>query len=157
MDSDSQQFFDSARRQYFPPERNFLNAHLTLFHQLPNHVATQSYIENFIYQSFEMRVNGLMHLGAGVAYKIESESLQFLHRELSNHFKHDLIPQDRQPYKPHVVIQNKVTPAASKKLLSELKCDFEPFTIKAVGFDLWIYLGGPWRHSFSCDFKNESR
>ncbi|MCF0072698.1 2'-5' RNA ligase family protein [Dyadobacter sp. CY261] len=32
----AQAYFDDLRRQYFPKERNFLNAHLTLFNALPD-------------------------------------------------------------------------------------------------------------------------
>ena len=34
LDAASQAFFDRLRRQHFPPERNVLDAHLTLFHAL---------------------------------------------------------------------------------------------------------------------------
>jgi hypothetical protein len=34
-------FFEERRRRYFPPERNFIPAHLTLFHALPGeHLAS---------------------------------------------------------------------------------------------------------------------
>ena len=40
MDEDSFGWLDRLRRRYFPPERNFLPAHLTLFHLLsPDQVA----------------------------------------------------------------------------------------------------------------------
>jgi hypothetical protein len=35
MDERSQERFDRLRERHFPPERNYLNAHLTLFHKLP--------------------------------------------------------------------------------------------------------------------------
>lgn len=157
MDADSQAFFDVRRARNFPPERNFLKAHLTLFHQLPDQVATRDVLERLHYQPFEMQVSGLKHLGGGVAYRIESSPLQLLHRELSGYFQADLIPQDRQPFGPHVVIQNKVTPEVSKQLLASLKDTFVPFTVKALGLDLWKYLGGPWRHSFSYNFEKSKK
>ncbi len=35
LDERSFAFFDEQRRRYFPKERNFIPAHLTLFHALP--------------------------------------------------------------------------------------------------------------------------
>ena len=35
FDERSSAFFDEQRRRYFPPARNFIPAHLTLFHHLP--------------------------------------------------------------------------------------------------------------------------
>lgn len=70
LDEDSQAFFNTQRRLYFPPERNFLDAHLTLFHQLPDEAATFEYLEESQQSNFSLQVSGLMNLGAGVAYKI---------------------------------------------------------------------------------------
>ncbi|SEN96270.1 2'-5' RNA ligase superfamily protein [Mucilaginibacter gossypiicola] len=155
LDEKSQAFFNEMRKRHFPPERNFLKAHLTLFHQLPSEVMTWEYFSSLQYRIFAMKVTGLCYLGAGVAYDIDSGELQELHRKLSQYFHKVLIPQDRQPFKPHITIQNKVTPAASKDLLIELMGNFKPFTVTATGLDLWEYLGGPWRHSSSYDFLNE--
>ncbi|WP_262714176.1 2'-5' RNA ligase family protein [Mucilaginibacter rubeus] len=143
------------RKRHFPPGRNFLKAHLTLFHRLPSEVVTREYFRSLQCRTFAMKVTGLRHLGAGVAYEIDSGELQEFHRKLSQYFHKVLIPQDRQPFKPHITIQNKVTPAASKDLLTELMGNFKPFTVTATGLDLWEYLGGPWRHSSSYDFLNE--
>jgi 2'-5' RNA ligase len=124
----------------------------TLFHQLPNEEPTIHYLEDLQLCSFEMQVTGLKHLGFGVAYRIDSAALQLLHQQLGQHFQESLIPQDRQPFRPHVVIQNKVTPEASKQLMAELTDSFEPFTVRAIGLDLWIYLDGHWRHGFGYNF-----
>ena len=35
MGAADQRFFDALRAAHFPPERNYLAAHITLFHQLP--------------------------------------------------------------------------------------------------------------------------
>ena len=35
LDADSAAFFEGERRRHFPPERNIIPAHLTLFHHLP--------------------------------------------------------------------------------------------------------------------------
>ncbi|WP_208644853.1 2'-5' RNA ligase family protein [Mucilaginibacter kameinonensis] len=99
-----------------------------------------------------MKVVGLRQLGAGVAYQIDSTELQELHKQVSVYFQKALIPQDRQPFKPHITIQNKVTLAASKDLLNGLNARFKPFNVYAAGLDLWEYLGGPWQHIFGYEF-----
>ena len=35
IDGEAQNFFNILRQRYFPAERNYLDAHLTLFHNLP--------------------------------------------------------------------------------------------------------------------------
>ena len=42
LDEAAQQRFDRLRRSHFPPERNHLDAHLTLFHRLPDAPAVVS-------------------------------------------------------------------------------------------------------------------
>lgn len=85
-------------------------------------------------------------LGAGVAFAIESKELHNIRKELAIQLHEQLIPQDKQGYRPHITIQNKVSPEAAKQLLNELQSTFQPITITARGLDLWQYLGGPWKH-----------
>ncbi|TDS14695.1 DUF3253 domain-containing protein [Sphingobacterium paludis] len=152
LDTKSQAFFDRLRAKYFPPERNYLRAHLTLFHKLPDHPRTLELLRGFRFEPFTMAVSGLMHLGAGVAYHIDSPELQRLHQRLRTAFAADIVPQDQQRFKPHITVQNKVTPEASKKLLAQLSDNFAPFKVRASGLDLWVYRGGPWEHHEGFDF-----
>ncbi|KGE14487.1 DUF3253 domain-containing protein [Sphingobacterium deserti] len=151
LDAESQAFFDRLRTKYFPPERNYLHAHLTLFHKLPDSPHILETLRTFQLASFQMNVSGLLHLGAGVAYQIDSQELQQLHAHLRSAFEADLIPQDKQRFKPHITVQNKVTAEASKKLLAQLSTNFSPFSIRAIGLDLWTYQGGPWAHKKGFD------
>jgi 2'-5' RNA ligase len=146
LDQKSQDFFDGMRRKYFPPERNLLNAHLTLFHQLPDDEETFNIINSLSIIPFEMEVSRLINLGAGVAYKVDAAPLETLRNELRKAFEEQLIPQDKQGFRGHITIQNKTTPDQAKSLLEELSMDFEPFKIEGHGIDLWEYLGGPWKH-----------
>ncbi|WP_347528017.1 hypothetical protein [Mucilaginibacter sp. CAU 1740] len=86
LDEKSQALFNEMRKRHFPPGRNFLKAHLTLFHQLPSEVETREYFRSLQYRTFAMKVTGLRHLGAGVAYEIDSGELQEFHRKLSQYF-----------------------------------------------------------------------
>ncbi|WP_316736878.1 2'-5' RNA ligase family protein [Pedobacter aquatilis] len=146
LDNEAQAFFDAQRLTYFPPERNFLNAHLTLFHKLSEHKDTIQTLDEIKVQSFFLEVSGFKFLGRGVAYQVESDVLNKLHDKLVNRFKAILIPQDKQGFRPHITIQNKVEPDEAKALLEQLQQNFQPFKIKGLGLDLWSYLGGPWAH-----------
>jgi len=146
LDEVSQQFFDERRALYFPEERNFLKAHLTLFHKLPDTTKISDLLSKLSIASFELEVSGLINLGAGVAYQLKSSPLNEMRQHLRNEMLDVLSPQDKQGFRPHITIQNKTTPAAAKGLLEELTTDFQPFTVQGIGLDLWIYLNGPWAH-----------
>jgi len=146
LDEESQAFFNALRKLNFPPERNFMDAHLMLFHQLPDEPGIYDHLAGLQLQTFNIQVTGLMNLGAGVAYRVDSPQLRSLHKLLSVQFREVLILQDRQGFRPHITIMNKRTPEAARELLKKMESDFRPFTAKAIGLDLWTYLGGPWRH-----------
>lgn len=150
FDEASFAFFDEQRRRYFPRARNFIPAHLTLFHHLPgDHLALiQHDIETRAsgLHPFPLDVTGLRSLGRGVAYTLEAAELPELRRDLALKWNDWLKPQDRQNHKPHVTVQNKVHPSAARALLEELGDTFQPFRTEATGLELWRYRGGPWEH-----------
>lgn len=147
LDEASFLFFDTLRQRHFPPERNFLKAHLTLFHHLPDTAATRTIVSDSAAGTHPMtlEITGLMKLGNGVAYRVACPMLQQFHRHLQQLFSEVLIPQDRQPLRPHITIQNKVAAAAAASLYQELAPSFVPFTTQGLGADLWAYEMGPWR------------
>ena len=150
-------FLDMQRREYFPPERNYLSAHLTMFHHLPPSVASELkhrlVEETLRVPAPEARLAGLMSLGRGVAYRIESPSLAAIRSRLAEAFQGLLTPQDAGGWRPHVTIQNKATPQVAKVLLAGLKRDFYPRDVAIAGLASWWYRGGPWellsRHMFA--------
>lgn len=146
LDAESADFFDKQRRQYFPPAINYIDAHLTLFHNLP-----PSEFETVLKTAaeicakrppFSVTVSGLMKLGRGVAYRLEATELMELRSALAERFEPWLIKQDRERFRPHVTIQNKVPPAEASALYERLSSGFEPFTAKAEGLQFWFYEGG---------------
>lgn len=152
LDDQSQVFFDSQGEKYFPPERNYLKAHLTLFHHLPNETEVADYLKTVKQVAFEIQVTGLTNLGAGAAYRLPSQELMALRDSLKQHFTEKLTPQDQQGFRPHITIQNKVLPAQASALLATLSETFQPFLVQALGLDVWTYLVGPWRHELSIPF-----
>jgi 2'-5' RNA ligase len=138
---------DSLRRAHFPPERNLVPAHITLFHHLPPGVADE--LRDQLKAECRgnapaARLSGLRHLGRGVAYQVESTELEAIRDRLADHFAGLLIPQDMAPWRPHITVQNKVEPKAAKALLAELEAQFLPRPLQIAGLASWWYRGGPW-------------
>ena len=98
-------------------------------------------------------VVGLRSLGRGVAYVLEAPGVAPLRAALARAWHERLTGQDRQGWRPHVTIQNKVTPAEASRLLALLQAGFSPFELRVEGLVVWRYLGGPWalvsRHAFT--------
>jgi 2'-5' RNA ligase len=161
MDDASQERFDRLREAHFPPERNYLRAHLTLFHKLPGEQRPKivSGLEEICRESEPMvlRATGLRFLGKGVAYNLVSPELEALRRALAEHWAPWLGPQDRQRIKPHVTIQNKVSPEEARRLHEELRGAFSPFEVVGEGLLLWRYLGGPWEPVDAFPFEGGRR
>lgn len=141
-------FFEARRRAHFPPRLNRIPAHLTLFHQLPGEefdAVIRAVGRAARRRPFPVTVDGLMPLGRGVAYAVASPALRELRRGLAQEFAPWLTGQDRQRFRPHVTVQNKVTPAEAQRTLAALSDGFVPFTGLAEGLQLWHYRGGPWQ------------
>lgn len=138
---------DGLRRAHFPPDRNLVPAHITLFHHLPPGIAEE--LRDQLKAEARAaapaaRLSGLRHLGRGVAYQVESPGLAAIRDRLADHFAGLLMPQDQAPWRPHITIQNKVEPKAAKALLTALEAAFVPRPLKIVGLASWWYRGGPW-------------
>ncbi|MBB3017016.1 2'-5' RNA ligase [Microvirga lupini] len=158
LDERSFAFFDTLRRRYFPPERNFIPAHLTLFHALPGeHIATLEQdieVSTSDLKPFKLDVTGVRSLGRGVAYALASPELAAMRRHLALIWNDWLKPQDRQNHNPHVTVQNKVDPTQARALLEDLREGFQPFEVTGMGLDLWWYRGGPWEQVRSFRFAS---
>ncbi len=148
MGPEDQSFFNKLRRQYFPPERNYLDAHITLFHHLPP--AHWPEIKRHIialtkeYEAPLARVDRMLNLGRGVAFRIDSPELLAVRSMVAENFASLLVPQDQSKPRLHITIQNKVKPNAAKLLFDALDADFETFSLSIIGLSAYYYMGGPW-------------
>lgn len=148
LEAGAQARFDRLRALHFPPERNLLSAHVTLFHALPGaeleSVRRALEARCAATPAFTVDATGVRSLGRGVAYVLHAPPLQRLRADLAGLWQEWLTPQDRQGFRPHVTVQNKAEPQAARDLLAALQAGFAPFTFRAEGLALWRYLGGPW-------------
>ena len=140
-------FLDAERRAHFPPERNILGAHLTLFHALPPSVETE--LRRRLAQATEREppramLAGLRSLGGGVAYSVVSDDLDAVRADLAEAFRGCLTAQDAHGWRAHVTIQNKVSAGTAQALLADKQRDFRPRPLGLAGLALHRYLGGPW-------------
>jgi 2'-5' RNA ligase len=144
------QFFDELRTRFFPPDRNFLRAHVTMFHKLPpeHRIKIDDDLRNAAQMtgSIEVEVTGVRNMGNGVSFVLESENLARVREDLRAVFRPWLGPQDLQPWRPHVTVQNKVHWQKADALFDMLSSEFVRRTLWVEGFDLWTYMHGPWRH-----------
>lgn len=139
---------DGLRRAHFPPERNQLAAHLTLFHHLPADVAPElkRRLAGLAHgqPAPQAWLGGVMSLGRGVAFRVESPALEGMRADLADAFSSLLTPQDRAGWRPHVTIQNKVEPAVARALMEAMSAAFRRRPLVVAGLASWWYRGGPW-------------
>jgi 2'-5' RNA ligase len=140
-------WLQQLRRTHYPAERNQVPAHLTLFHQLPPSLAPE--LSDRLAAAAEAppppaMITGLINLGEGTAFRVESEALDAIRDDLAGAFHGLLMPQDQAPWRPHVTIQNKVEPKIAHALQLQLAATFEPRPLLIRALASWLYLDGPW-------------
>jgi 2'-5' RNA ligase len=83
-------------------------------------------------------------IGRGVAIQVAGGELTELQRRLIGALGAGLTRQDRAPFRPHVTIQNKVTRERAKATFARVASNFEPWSGRGIGLDVWRYLGAKW-------------
>jgi len=148
-------WLDGLRRAHFPPGRNRLPAHLTLFGHLPPSLGSE--LRRRLSEAARARrpsadAAGLIDLDGGVAIRVASPALEAIRTELAEAFAGLLMPQDIAGWRPHITIQNKVPAAQARALHARLAADFQPRPIRIDGLAVWFYRDGLWepvsRHMF---------
>ena len=144
MEEKAFQFFNSLRKIYFPLQENFIDAHLTIFHFLPNEPVVINAIENICKEQkqFLLEVTEPAFTDNGVAYQIKCDELIQMHNVLQRQWHSFLIPQDMQILSPHVTVQNNVSSEEAKQLHQFLKDNFCGFKTTGIALQLWEYGGG---------------
>ena len=140
--------YTDLRTAHFPPERNYLEAHVTLFHALPAQCEDElrRYLARLTGEIAPVRgqVEGLMPLGGGTAIKLSSPAMLALRDEIAEHFRGMLTNQDQHRPRLHVTIQNKVTGKEAQALQAQLAGTIDPRPFTFPGLALHAYRGGPW-------------
>ncbi|MCG6204123.1 2'-5' RNA ligase family protein [Rhodopseudomonas sp. HC1] len=145
LDADSFGWLDALRRRHFPAERNWLPAHLTLFHTLTAAQVDRLRTIALPQQPLALTFDRVRFLGSGVAVAAEAPELAQLRTRIVAALDGTLTRQDAQSWQPHVTIQNKVPPELARALYDTLGAGFVARRGEASGLLVWEYLGGPWR------------
>jgi hypothetical protein len=144
MDDDSFAWLNGLRQAHFPEERNFLPAHLTLFHRMSSEQIVRLGSIEVPRTPIELCFDRIVFLGSGVAIRIRSAELERLRNTAQAGMGGELSRQDRQPWKPHVTVQNKVPVETARQLQRMLEHGFAERVGVVTGLLVWEYLGGPW-------------
>lgn len=157
MGTADQLYFNNLRAAHYPPERNHLAAHITLFHQLPP--SSLDELDRLIRRLSSdtpppaAHLREIYSLGGGVAFRIDSPDLLAIRARIADHFAGMLTLQDQGTPRLHITVQNKVEPAEARALLAELAASFQPRALKIAGLAAHHYLGGPWRPALARNFR----
>jgi len=149
-------WLQELRRAHYPPERNQVPAHLTLFHHLPPSVEdelSRRIAAIVAAPPPRAEVAGVIDLGGATALRIDSEELEEMRAELAEAFHGLLTPQDQASWRPHVTVQNKVESKEARRLQQQLRATFRPRPLSIKGLAAWRYLDGPWQPIRSWTFR----
>jgi len=149
-------WLNGLRRAHYPPDRNQVPAHVTIFHALPPSVEGE--LRSRLARVARQRaptatLAGLMDLGGGVAFRIASPELDSIREELAADLHGLLSAQDSRGWKPHLTIQNKVAPKLARALKQSLESSFVPRSLGITGLAVHRYLGGAWELVASYPFR----
>jgi hypothetical protein len=140
-------WLEGLRRVHYPPERNQVPAHLTMFHAIAPSAEAElcARVSLMVHRRApRAEIAGLMDLGGGVAFRVVSLDLDVIREELAHDLHGLLGPQDSGGWRPHITIQNKVAPKAARALKESLEWTFRPRNLGISGLGIYRYLDGPW-------------
>lgn len=152
---------DGLRRAHFPVERNFLSAHVTLFHALPP--SSEAELRTCLaaiagdWPPVPATLSAIMSLGGGTALRIDSAGMMELRQELADRFHGLLTAQDAGKPRLHVTVQNKVSASEARALQESLSATFRPQPFCFAGLELHAYLGGPWERLGRWAFRGQRK
>ena len=148
LPQDIQSWAEGLRRAHYPPERNHLHAHVTMFHAFAPSLLDElkDYLPTITreFAPIDAAVTGVMDLGSGTAIALESPALLDLRAMIAEHFHGSLTAQDLYEPRPHITIQNKVTKREARALQAALAPTIEPRSFAFPALELHLYQGGPW-------------
>ena len=148
LPGDLQAWAERFRQAHYPPERNRVAAHVTLFRALPP--SCESELRDALAEAARghapppARLGEVMSLGGGTAIGIVSPALLDLRTELADRFHGLLTPQDLPEPRLHVTVQNKVSAAEARALQRDLTRTIPPREFRFAGLALHRYREGPW-------------
>lgn len=158
---DIQGWAEGLRRAHYPPSRNHLHAHVTLFHSFAPSLLDElkDYLPRITaeFAPPQARIKGVMDLGKGTAISLDAPQLLALRQITADHFHGSLTAQDLYEPRPHITIQNKVTKEEARALQAGLASELEPRVFRFPALELHLYKGGPWELVKACPFRGSEQ
>jgi 2'-5' RNA ligase len=148
MDGESFACFDTLRRRYYPPERNLVPAHVTLFYNLPSGHARE--IKALLSEvaadtkPMEIAVGEVKALERGVAILLHAPQLHRLRRTLAEEWRPWLTDQDKAGFQPHITVQNNVGAGEAYRTQKAVAAELRLSRMRGLGLHLWRYRDGRW-------------
>ncbi|KAI1753995.1 hypothetical protein F4782DRAFT_494678 [Xylaria castorea] len=157
-----QKRMSGLRTRYFPPHLLKVDAHVTLFHALPE--SLKSVITSDLsslcakISPFDIRAAKPFRMGRGVGVHVSGLApVEKLCAELQTRWCEHLTLQDSRKFRGHYTLMNKVDDReVIDRCLAELESDFTGCGGLATGLDLWRYDRGWWRHERDIEFSGLS-
>jgi 2'-5' RNA ligase len=148
MDGESFAHLDGLRREHYPPERNLVPAHVTLFHSLPSgHAREVRALLNAIsakQKPLEVSVGEVRTTERGVAIFLHSPQLHAFRETLAAEWWPWLTDRDTAGFVPHVTIQSNVSAGEAGRTRASVAGRLRVSRIRGVGAHLWRYREGRW-------------
>ncbi|MES2745323.1 MAG: 2'-5' RNA ligase family protein [Bdellovibrionota bacterium] len=161
LDELSQERLNLWRQMHFPKERNYLKAHLTIYHQLPGQeiLSIRHRLADFaaLRAPIPIHFDRLMSRQGFVGVGVTSDEMLAYKTDLNTLFLPNLRAQDKEPYRPHVTVTNKGSPRDGEAVLRILEEEFRPWSGTILGLELYHYRGGPWEFAQSYIFDAPKR
>jgi hypothetical protein len=148
LPADLHAWANALRRAHYPPERNQVDAHVTLFHGLPP--SCEDELQGLLaaaardHAPVSARLEGVMALGGGTALRIASPAMLALRRDIAGRLHGLLTAQDEAAPRLHVTLQNKVSAKEARALQIQLSAQIAAREFRFSGLALHRYRGGPW-------------
>lgn len=147
---------DAMRRAHYPPERNRLRAHVTLFHMIPPSAEGELFeilVKLGRRPPPPARIDGLMKLQQGTALAVKSPAMTEMYADISYSLHGLLAKQNVNPARLHITIQNKVSATAARSLHAQLAPAIKPVEFRFYGFGVYAWEEGLWREIRKIPFR----
>ncbi|MGB7371405.1 2'-5' RNA ligase family protein [Erythrobacter sp.] len=156
---------EGLRQEHFPPERNHLHAHVSLFHAFAPSLREElaSYLPQAVaeYAPPKGRITGLINFGKGTAIRLEAPELKAIRAQIAERFHGSLTEQDLHEPRLHITVQNKVSKEEARELQAALEPKLAPWIERGAfafpGLELHLYEGGPWTKLRDLPFRGKAR
>ena len=147
---------DGLRRACYPPERNIVPAHITLFRHLPSTLLPEvaDRMKRLCKETApSASLTGINARDGTVWFDVKSEGLLALRDELADAFAGLLTPQDQVRPRLHITVQNKAGVRQARALAERLRKEFRPRPLRIAGLAAWHYRNGPWELAVKASFR----